>query len=113
MKKLAILIGIVITTVSCDKEAEVRVKNSVSNVEMESISWNGEPISGNLLPGMTSDYRVIRDTKREWPKNGTVSFTMSANGQQVFLRTTKSYTLDEGDQLTITIDDNTPVVNPR
>jgi len=113
MKKLIIGFSLIVMLMSCDREAEVRVSNSVSNVEIESIAWNGEYVSGNLLPGMTSSFRLITDTRDQWPKAGPVTFTMTANGQSVYLQTTKTYTLDEGDQLTITIDENTPVINPR
>lgn len=95
------------------EEANVRVKNNISNVKIGDIMYGDEYISGSIITGNNTGYVTISDERDHWPKTMFLTFSMTANNRVVFLQTISPYTIDAGDDLTITLDDNTPVFSPR
>lgn len=114
MKKLAYILPlIVLLFTSCkDYEATIIIKNEVHNVQLTSLKFGDNYLSGYLIPGETSTTTIIVSDKDEFPMNHPIEFYMNANGNSVFLKTTESFTLNEEQVLTITISDSTEVINP-
>jgi len=112
MKKYIFLSIIVLTLQSCYKPGKIEIQNNVSSARITNIYWGDTYIGSELLPGETTDKVEIRKHAEKLPASNKVSFTMSANGKEVLLETTEEYPLDQDEELLITIDDNTEVINP-
>jgi len=101
-----------ILMVACTEKAKIRIQNNVSSVRMNDIRWGDISIGGNLLPGQTTKEITILKRNESLPKSFSVSFILEANDQEVFLTTEEEYLLDLYDDITIVINDDTPVFNP-
>ena len=94
---------------SCYKRGKIRVVNQVSSVRMNNISWGPVSLGGELLPGQSTEMIEVRKHDEKLPSMYTLNFTLQGNGNEVALRTREAYMLDEDDELTIVITDETPV----
>ena len=112
MKKIIFPCLFALLLSSCWEEAEITVQNKVSNATLKRVSWDGYDIAHSLLPGEKSRTRIIIDEKIEFPKTSVVKFYMTRGGNQVYLETKATFTLNIDDKLLIVISDDTQVVNP-
>ncbi len=113
MKKLIFLSGSLFLLISCKEEkAKLTIHNSVSNVELSSISCGKFTINGNLMPGEENGDEY-RDDKEQFPIVGQVEFYMTSQGNKVYLKTQETFTIQAGEDRTITITDNTPVYSSK
>ncbi|HBF87810.1 MAG TPA: hypothetical protein DDX39_04130 [Bacteroidales bacterium] len=107
-----IIIGILLLTlVSCYKPGEISIENNVSNATLNDIYWGDIYLTSDLLPGESSNPKVINKTTEKLPASYRVSFVLEANNKKVYLETDEEFLLDEDDQILIVIDDETLVVN--
>lgn len=112
MKRIIFLLVISVFFFSCKKEADMNLKNNVSNAVLNSINWGEFALGGDLYPGETTEVRVFKGREVDFPETHKITFRMTVNNQEVYLETVEEYTLDEGGYQEIVIDDNTAVVNP-
>ena len=115
-KLLIVLSLIAVAIFSCDDEemekGVVIVQNKVHNARLENINFGDYGVAYSLLPGQSSDEKIIQDYKEFFPKMDQIEFLMVRNGNTVYLKTSESYQLNSGDTLTIVIGDDTEVYNP-
>jgi hypothetical protein len=98
--------------ISCYDEATVTVVNEVSNVQLSNISFGDYAIYNNLLPGESGSLIISEEWNNlSFPITKHVFFYMVKGGDRVYLRTKDSYKLNKNDDLTISITDDTEVVN--
>lgn len=110
LKATIILLSFVM--ISCHDEATVTVVNEVSNVQLSNISFGDYAVYNNLLPGESGSVVISEEWSNvSFPLTESVSFYMVKGGDRVYLRTKESYRLDKDDELTISITDDTEVVN--
>lgn len=110
---LIILLSAVLTFFSCEESADIRIQNNISNVKLTDIQWGNIYIAAELLPGETSERYKIDNYTVDLPASYTIAFKMTAKGKTVYLETNESFSLDDGDDLIIELDDNTEVSNPN
>ena len=112
MKKYFVLLIAVILIQSCNNDhGKICVRNSVSSATLENVVWGNFMLANNLLPGESSIKLTLYNSDEKLPTTHRISFTMSANGSKVYLETEKLYSLQNGDDLLIIIDDSTKVIN--
>ena len=114
MKKiilLCLLLVLVLALFSCDENANITIQNNVHNATLERVSWGKYSIAHSLMPGEKDNYRVY-DRKSKFPKTSVVKFYMKREGNQVYLETKYTFTLNVDDDLLIVISDTTQVINP-
>ena len=108
--KFLVILGI---TVACCEEGTIEVQNKLSNVRIESISFDEYGMSEYLLPGENSEQLVIKDKRKKWPKRSRLEFYMVSGSRSVYLQTQEVYELDYDQDLIVVIEDSTLVQNPR
>jgi hypothetical protein len=111
--KYSLLLAILFTLSlqSCYDPGDIRVRNSISNVEITSVKWGDHTLSYSLLPGQTSQEQTIRKSDEKLPATHRVTFIMRANGKMVYLETEEEFSLDQDEDLLIILDDETQVYN--
>lgn len=114
MKIRIILLSLVVAllTVSCTERGTLVVKNKLSNVKLESISFGDFAVYGSLLPGETSDELVIKEFEDAFPFRNQLEFYMTSGSNTVYLKTAETFELDYDQDLVIEINDSTVVINP-
>jgi len=112
MKKIIFCLPILILIACKEEKAKLTIHNSVSNAELSSITCDRFSIDGSLIPGEEANDEV-RDKKDKFPISGQVSFYMTAQGNKVYLKTKETFTIQAGDDKTITISDDTPVYSSK
>ena len=112
MKKIIFLLLASFLLFSCKKKATLKVQNKVSSVTISSIRWGDNSLSGSILPGESTAIRTFRGVDIHFPESHKLTFRMSTNNQEVYLETVEEYTLNEGEDKTIIISNDTQVVNP-
>lgn len=111
--KIIILCLCGIALFSCEKEADISIFNNLSNVRLDNISYCNKYIGSHILPGETGKTTIHESDQQKFPLIGRLEFTLVSGDEQVFLQTKESYTLSEGETLSINIDENTEVINPQ
>ena len=113
MKKIILpFLLLVLTLSSCYDEAKITIQNKVHNATLELVSWDNHSVANSLLPGEKNTITVCEEYKYHFPRKSVVKFYMKREGNQVYLETKYSFTLDADDNLLIVIADTTQVVNP-
>lgn len=114
MKIRIILLSLVVAllTVSCTERGTLVVKNKLSNVKLESISFGDFAVYGSLLPGETSEELVIKEFEDAFPFRNQLEFYMTSGSNTVYLKTAETFELDYDQDLVIEINDSTVVINP-
>jgi len=112
MKKIILLcLLLVLVLSSCEYEARICIKNNVHNAKLERVSWEDYSVAHSLMTGENA-WITVRDWKDKFPKTSVVKFYMTRGGNQVYLETKYTFTLDIDDNLEIVISDTTQVRNP-
>ncbi len=114
MKIRIILLSVMVAllTVSCTERGTLVVKNKLSNVKLESISFGDFAVYGSLLPGETSEELVIKEFEDAFPFRNQLEFYMTSGSNTVYLKTAETFELDYDQDLVIEINDSTVVINP-
>lgn len=114
MKIRIILLSVIVAllTVSCTERGTLVVKNKLSNVKLESISFGDFAVYGSLLPGETSEELVIKEFEDAFPFRNQLEFYMTSGSNTVYLKTLETFELDYDQDLIIEINDSTVVINP-
>ena len=107
-----LLLILVLMLFSCEEEAKITIQNNVHNATLEQISWDKYSIGHSLMPGVKSQKYTVYGHKNDFPKTSMVKFYMKRNGNQVYLETKNTFTLNIDDDLLIIISDTTEVINP-
>ncbi len=108
MRNIILIIALMFSTYSCREKAEIRVQNKISKVAVESIYLGDNFIAARLLPGETS--RKVEFDNYDLPiKNKVIKFKMFANGKTIFLKTEKTFSLQDGDDILVVLDNDTKV----
>ena len=103
---------LVLSLASCYDKANITIQNKVHNATLEQVSWDKHFVASALLPGEGNTITVYEGSNYRLPKTSIVKFYMKREGNQVYLETKYSFTLDAGNNLLIVISDTTQVVNP-
>jgi len=113
MKKITLLLLLFLVMVlsSCMEDAKITVQNNVQNAKLERISWDNYSVASSLMTGESRGI-TVSDYKSDFPKTSVVKFLMTRGGNQVYLETKSTFTLDINDNLLIVISDTTEVINP-
>jgi len=106
---ILLITGLMLT--SCNKTSDVKVLNAIDNVEIQSIYWGDIFISSSLLPGQTSSSVTIEKSDKKLPASERLRFVMVANGKTVYLETEEMFHIEEEEDITLTLDDDTKVSN--
>ena len=113
MKKIILpFLLLVLPLSSCYDKAKITIQNKVHNATLVQVSWDKHSVASSLLPGEGSTITVREESNYHFPKKSNVKFYMKREGNQVYLETRYSFTLDADDNLLIVISDTTRVVNP-
>lgn len=96
---------------SCDKDGKIKIQNNITKVVITDVQWGNQHVAWQLLPGETSNEVTIDESNL--PSKQKVSFRMTANNKTVYLETVEEFFLDEDDEITITLTDETGVKNPN
>lgn len=114
MKNTVAFIIFAILFISCKKEATISVTNNIKNVKLESVSFGDDiSITRSLIPGETGSTTIDDNMSTvEFPMTKQIRFYMVKGDNRVLLYTKQSHTVDEKDDLKITLTDDTEVVNP-
>jgi len=111
--QLLVATTLIVLLASCDKEGSIRIKNNISNVQIESVNFSDYAVPGSLITGQTGPFRDIMDHRNNWPKIGYLTFYMTRGEDRIFLQTLETYVLEEDQQLTVELTEDTPVFVPR
>jgi len=111
--KIIFILSIMVLLQSCDKPGKITIKNNISQVEIYDIKWGDIFIASSLLPGESSQSKIINKNSEKLPTSKSITFKMKANEMSVFLETSQQFLLNEDEDLLIILDDNTPVFNPN
>jgi hypothetical protein len=96
---------------SCEDEATIRVTNAVHNVQLDNVNFDKFGVGSYILPGESTPEVTISSKEASFPLSAQLQFYMVKGDRRVFLKTKDTYTLNADDKLTITINDDTEVVN--
>ncbi|MEM6379301.1 MAG: hypothetical protein AAF705_13920 [Bacteroidota bacterium] len=114
--KNQILIGIafiVISLQSCYQPGDIQIQNNIDQVKISDVRWGSNYIADELLPGEASSLLTIPKYNERLPSSHKITFRMTANNKSIFLETDEEFLLDQGDELIIVLDNDTPVSNPN
>ncbi len=109
-KLIALSLIILSGASSCQKEATVIIKNSIGQSTITEVNFGNYSISEELQPG-DSVIKVIRERKKDFPITGQVFFQLVSGGRFANLKTQQNYSVEEEDEIKITLTDNTEVRN--
>jgi len=102
---------LVLVLSSCEESARITIQNNVHNAKLEQVSWDNYSVAHSLLTGEKKGI-TIWDKKSQFSKTSVVKFYMTRGGNQVYLETKYTFTLDINENLEIVISDTTQVINP-
>ena len=111
-KNILPFLVLVLSFSSCYDKAKITIQNKVHNATLEQVSWDNHSVAGSLLPGEGNTITVYEESNYRFPKTSVVKFYLKREGNQVYLETKYSFTLDADDNILIVISDTTQVVNP-
>ena len=104
---------LIIILLGCPNEtlmATFWIQNKVSNSVISGLHWGDYGIYEKLMPGETSSSQTITDEEKFGKHR--LEFYLNAKNNSVYLETAEVYSLHDGDEKKIIIDDNTLVINP-
>jgi len=99
--------------ISCEEPdvSRIEVQNNLPGVLMEDVKLGNFKIVDSLLPGESGSISFT-DANPEIGEENTVSFNINVDGDMLFLETQEVFVLRDGEDITIVIDEDTPVFNP-
>ncbi len=112
MKKNILIFTAAVLLIACQKKAEIKVTNRVSNCMIETISYGDYRISGTLITNAASSVEHIKDKKSNFPKKYPFVFYMTSKGNRVYLRTKEEFELKAEGTLNVIIENSTEVQAP-
>lgn len=100
-------------TQSCDVGGDVQIKNNITDARVLNVRWGGVHVAKELLPGELSEKIIVDGEWGDFPQSYEVTFTLSSNNKIIYLKTEDIYSLDNGENLYIVLDDKTEVDHPN
>ncbi|HAM99354.1 MAG TPA: hypothetical protein DCQ26_12170 [Marinilabiliales bacterium] len=116
MEKSLIIILSLLFLISCYDPSSIKVQNKLPKTTLRNVEWGGIPLASQIITGETST-KIEIDAKNNYydidlPEEHPLKFYIEVNGDLVYLETKEAIRLEIEDNLTIEINDSTPVINP-
>lgn len=114
MKYIVLLILFIVAVGCTDDPSKLNIENKLPKAVIRNAQWGEVRLASQLLPGETSRTLELESYNYydvDLPARYPVKFYIDVNGDRIYLQTRDTFRLGIEDNLTITIDESTPVLN--